>query len=91
MLPPKRSLRSWIILSNGEASKLEEEEDEEKEEDIFFYDKLDNRSETKPILNNNSIRVPFSAFTRAGRRTSTGRPSASATRETLPLSAAQTV
>ena len=45
MLPPKRSLRSWIILSNGEASKLEEE-DEEKEEDIFFYDKLDNRSET---------------------------------------------
>ena len=46
MLPPKRSLRSWIILSNGEASKLEEEEDEEKEEDIFFYDKLDNRSET---------------------------------------------
>ena len=49
MLPPKRSLRSWIILSNGEASKLEEEEDEEKEEDIFFYDKLDNRSETKPM------------------------------------------
>ena len=45
MLPPKRSLRSWIILSNGEASKLEEEEDEEKEEDIFFYEKLDNRSE----------------------------------------------
>ena len=45
MLPPKRSLRSWIILSNGEASKLDEEGDEEKEEDIFFYDKLDNRSE----------------------------------------------
>ena len=45
MLPPKRSLRSWIILSNGEASKLDEEGDEEKEEDIFFYDKLDNRSQ----------------------------------------------
>ena len=61
MLPPKRSLRSWIILSNGEASKLEEEEDEEKEEDIFFYDKLDNRSETKPMKASSTV-IQYTSF-----------------------------
>lgn len=42
MLPPERSLKSWIILSNGAASVLDDDDDEEEKEP-FDYNRMDNR------------------------------------------------